>query len=275
MPCTFSVATWRPSCVRARSLRSDRAWLELSRYIATDPCACSVAMSFLRFLGEPILPFRNVFGKRVLKEKSRAHFIALPVAKSRSKVFNYLKNCGVCLGVSHKRSGGWDIVLIKRRRILVFQRSQISANTTRQAIITRDHNRAKRNLIPNLRISVYNKVLAWVRELSARFLVLKTLRRLNLIESHLEISKTESCLIALSAKFAVKKSSLCLSPSTPYIFATRSVYAFSLMSISRCSIKMEIFHFRDLRNYLPKLRIYPRKFDIYLSLRTKRKPSYG
>ncbi|KAF3600895.1 hypothetical protein F2Q69_00035617 [Brassica cretica] len=29
---------------RARSLRSDRAWLELGRYVATEPCACSVAM---------------------------------------------------------------------------------------------------------------------------------------------------------------------------------------------------------------------------------------
>ncbi|KAF3610173.1 hypothetical protein DY000_02047883 [Brassica cretica] len=38
-----SVATSRPNCVRARSLRSDRAWLELGRYVATEPCACSVA----------------------------------------------------------------------------------------------------------------------------------------------------------------------------------------------------------------------------------------
>ncbi|KAF3529959.1 hypothetical protein DY000_02039606 [Brassica cretica] len=57
------VATSRPSCVRARLLRSDRAWLELGRdvsvrarllssdrawlelgrYVATEPCACSVA----------------------------------------------------------------------------------------------------------------------------------------------------------------------------------------------------------------------------------------
>ncbi|WZZ50672.1 hypothetical protein YC2023_050779 [Brassica napus] len=38
-----SVATSRPSCVRARSLRSDRAWLELGRYVATEQCACSAA----------------------------------------------------------------------------------------------------------------------------------------------------------------------------------------------------------------------------------------
>ncbi|WZZ61396.1 hypothetical protein YC2023_061503 [Brassica napus] len=34
-----SVSTLRPSCVRARLLRSDRAWLELGRYVATEPCA--------------------------------------------------------------------------------------------------------------------------------------------------------------------------------------------------------------------------------------------
>ncbi|KAF3547532.1 hypothetical protein DY000_02008238 [Brassica cretica] len=43
-----SVATSRPSLAgarsrRARSLRSDRAWLEIGRYVATEPCACSVA----------------------------------------------------------------------------------------------------------------------------------------------------------------------------------------------------------------------------------------
>ncbi|KAF2586582.1 hypothetical protein F2Q70_00035322 [Brassica cretica] len=38
-----SVATSGPSCVRAWSLRSGRAWLELGNYVATEPCACSVA----------------------------------------------------------------------------------------------------------------------------------------------------------------------------------------------------------------------------------------
>ena len=53
-------------------------------------------------------------------------------------------------------------------------------------------------------MSVYKKVLAWAQELSARFLFLKTLRWLNLIESQLEITKTKSCLIALRAKFVLK-----------------------------------------------------------------------
>uniref|UniRef100_A0A0D3BUQ0 Uncharacterized protein n=1 Tax=Brassica oleracea var. oleracea TaxID=109376 RepID=A0A0D3BUQ0_BRAOL len=55
----------------------------------------------------------------LLLEKSRARFIALPVAKSRSKVFDFLKNCGVCIGVGHRRSGGWSFltsVLDNKRR---------------------------------------------------------------------------------------------------------------------------------------------------------------
>ncbi|KAF3503346.1 hypothetical protein F2Q69_00042647 [Brassica cretica] len=44
-----SVATQRPSRVRARSLRvcvrSDRAWLELGRYIATDLCGARLLRS--------------------------------------------------------------------------------------------------------------------------------------------------------------------------------------------------------------------------------------
>uniref|UniRef100_A0A0D3CBB2 Uncharacterized protein n=1 Tax=Brassica oleracea var. oleracea TaxID=109376 RepID=A0A0D3CBB2_BRAOL len=42
------VATSRPSCVRARSLRSDRARLELGRYVEIDPCACLVATSITK-----------------------------------------------------------------------------------------------------------------------------------------------------------------------------------------------------------------------------------
>ncbi|KAG5373559.1 hypothetical protein IGI04_043123 [Brassica rapa subsp. trilocularis] len=38
-----SVATCGPSLARGRSLRSDRAWLELGRYVATELCACLVA----------------------------------------------------------------------------------------------------------------------------------------------------------------------------------------------------------------------------------------
>ncbi|KAF3592463.1 hypothetical protein DY000_02021178 [Brassica cretica] len=36
--CAFLVATKRPKCVRARSLRSDRALCVLGRYVATEPC---------------------------------------------------------------------------------------------------------------------------------------------------------------------------------------------------------------------------------------------
>ncbi|KAF2546451.1 hypothetical protein F2Q70_00021555 [Brassica cretica] len=40
--------------------------------------------------------FGKIVGRSTAKEKSRARFIALPVAKSRGKVFDFLKNCGVC-----------------------------------------------------------------------------------------------------------------------------------------------------------------------------------
>ncbi|KAG5407194.1 hypothetical protein IGI04_013313, partial [Brassica rapa subsp. trilocularis] len=41
----------------------------------------------------------------------------------------------------------------------------------------------------------------------------------------------------------LKSSPSCSSPRTPYILAPRSVYAFTLLPLSRHSIKMEIFHF--------------------------------
>ncbi|KAF2617732.1 hypothetical protein F2Q68_00039505 [Brassica cretica] len=47
------------------------------------------------------------------------------------------------------------------------------------------------------------------------------LRLQNLVESQLEITKTESCLIALSSKFALQKSPPCFSPRTPHILAPR------------------------------------------------------
>ncbi|KAG5411506.1 hypothetical protein IGI04_007825 [Brassica rapa subsp. trilocularis] len=67
----------------------------------------------------------------------------------------------------------------------------------------------------------------------------------------------------------------CSSPRTPYILAPRSVYAFTLLPVSRHSIKMEIFHFPDLHNYLQNFRIYPRKLDIYPSSWAKREPCCG
>ncbi|KAF2563946.1 hypothetical protein F2Q70_00017552 [Brassica cretica] len=52
--------------------------------------------------GRMVRPWRHA------KEKSRARFIALPVAKSRGKVFDFLQNCGTCVSVGHRRSGGWS-----------------------------------------------------------------------------------------------------------------------------------------------------------------------
>ncbi|KAF3535150.1 hypothetical protein F2Q69_00021838 [Brassica cretica] len=41
--CLGEFGRYRPSRVGAWSLRSNRAWLELGRYVATEPCSCSVA----------------------------------------------------------------------------------------------------------------------------------------------------------------------------------------------------------------------------------------
>ncbi|KAF3502334.1 hypothetical protein F2Q69_00042260 [Brassica cretica] len=54
------------------------------------------------------------------------------------------------------------------------------------------------------------------------------LRQQNLVESQLEITKTESCLIALSDKFALNVPPPCLSPRTPYILAPRKWICYGL-----------------------------------------------
>ena len=66
-------------CVRARSLRSDRAVCVLGRYVATELCNRFVALPFSAvnlgvfqwFLGKQVLPFRNIFEKRVLVKPLR------------------------------------------------------------------------------------------------------------------------------------------------------------------------------------------------------------
>jgi len=50
----------------------------------------------------------------------------------------------------------------------------------------------------------YNKVEALATRAVGEILSSNNLRLQNLVESQLEITKTESCLIALSAKFALK-----------------------------------------------------------------------
>ena len=73
--------------------------------------------------------------------------------------------------------------------------------------------RAKKSLIPDLRMSVYNKVGALAIRAIGEFPSSNNLKLQNLVESLLEITKTESCLIALSAMFALEKFLLlCLSP---------------------------------------------------------------
>ncbi|CAN7139385.1 unnamed protein product [Brassica rapa subsp. narinosa] len=73
--------------VYARSLRSDRAVCVLGRYVATELCNRFVVFPFSAinvgvfqrfFLGEQVLSFRNVFGKRLLSHldnKRRKRYI--------------------------------------------------------------------------------------------------------------------------------------------------------------------------------------------------------
>ncbi|KAF2534023.1 hypothetical protein F2Q70_00029844 [Brassica cretica] len=73
-------------------------------------------------------------------------------------------------------------------------------------------------------MSVYNKVGALATRAFVEFPSSNNLRLRNLVESQLEITKMERCLIALSAKFALEKFLLlCLSPRTPYILPPRLV----------------------------------------------------
>ncbi|KAF3532552.1 hypothetical protein DY000_02041401 [Brassica cretica] len=57
-------------------------------------------------------------------------------------------------------------------------------------------------------MSVYNKVGALATRVVGEFPSSNNIRLHNLVESQLEITKMESCLIALSAKFALEMFSL-------------------------------------------------------------------
>ncbi|KAF2540089.1 hypothetical protein F2Q70_00015050 [Brassica cretica] len=78
-----SVATYGPSRVRSRSLRSDRAVCVLGRYVETDLCNRFVALPFSAInLGVFCGFWENKF------YPSERHY-------------------GVCVSVGHRRSGGW------------------------------------------------------------------------------------------------------------------------------------------------------------------------
>ncbi|KAF3518523.1 hypothetical protein DY000_02060926 [Brassica cretica] len=77
---------------------------ELGRYGTVTRSLRSDRATFFGLFSDVSCFFRRAI------QKSRARFIALPVAKSRSKVFDFLKNCGVCIGVGHRRSGGWSFL---------------------------------------------------------------------------------------------------------------------------------------------------------------------
>ncbi|KAF3510681.1 hypothetical protein F2Q69_00005943 [Brassica cretica] len=84
-------------------------------------------------------------------------------------------------------------------------------------------------------MNVYNKVGALATRAVGEFPNYNNLRLQNLVESQLEITKTESCLIALSAKFAQKKFSLCASRLGLLIYSLQDEYAWIWgVPVDRC-----------------------------------------
>ncbi|KAG5393529.1 hypothetical protein IGI04_023492 [Brassica rapa subsp. trilocularis] len=209
--CACSVATDRAVCVlgryaateqrvRARSLRSDQAVCVLGRYIATKPCNRFVVFPFSvinlgvfqRFLGEQVLSFRNVFGKRVLVKPLR---IEISFVRKRNR------ELVLVLFLWRKVATKFSILLNNTAFALEKTVDLISSLRKSAAIITRDHK------------SFGHKGC------QRRILSLK------------------SC-------------PSCFSPRTPYILAPRSVYAFTFLPLSRHSIKWRYSIFSDFRNYL-------------------------
>ncbi|KAF3493226.1 hypothetical protein DY000_02053089 [Brassica cretica] len=70
----------------------------------------------------------------------------------------------------------------------------------------------------------YNKVEASAMRPVGEIPSSNNLRLQNLVESQLEITKTKSCLNALSAKFALKNSLSGLLPRIPYILPPRYMH---------------------------------------------------
>ena len=80
----------------------------------------------------------------------------------------------------------------------------------------------------------------------------------------------ESCLNALSAKFAVKKSFLFVPLALDSLYAPfKAGLCFPFLSLSRLIILRKYTIFPNRHDYLQKLGIYLRKLDIYLFMRTK------
>ncbi|KAF2553061.1 hypothetical protein F2Q68_00035735 [Brassica cretica] len=110
------------------------------------------------------------------------------------------------------------------------QRSQISAKPyakqSKQEIKTRkirNRKESKKESYSEFAYERYNKVEASAMRAVGEIPSSNNLRLQNLVESQLEITKMESCLNALSAKFALSRILLCLSPRTPYILAPRNL----------------------------------------------------
>uniref|UniRef100_A0A0D3D3N8 Uncharacterized protein n=1 Tax=Brassica oleracea var. oleracea TaxID=109376 RepID=A0A0D3D3N8_BRAOL len=91
--CLSSVATSRPSCVRARSLRSDRAWLELGRYaLAIGAVAAGVFLPALLRTAIFSFVFRDIilikrFAAMIIEtehvENNASEFLSAESSKSK------------------------------------------------------------------------------------------------------------------------------------------------------------------------------------------------
>ncbi|KAF3485236.1 hypothetical protein F2Q69_00052864 [Brassica cretica] len=80
-------------------------------------------------------------------------------------------------------------------------------------------------------MSIYNKEGALATRAVGEFPSSNNLKLQNLVESQLEITKTGSCLIALSAKFALEKFSLCASRLGLLIYSSKVGFRFSLPAL--------------------------------------------
>ncbi|KAF3516019.1 hypothetical protein DY000_02059895 [Brassica cretica] len=112
----LSEALQRPSLVRAQSLRSDRAWLELYRYVATELCNRFAALPFSAInLGVFCGFWENKFYlpksfRKTCFEKSQARFVALPVGE-KSRLGRYVASEGL--------TGRYVVSGSKPRRVLL------------------------------------------------------------------------------------------------------------------------------------------------------------
>ncbi|KAG5388260.1 hypothetical protein IGI04_029801 [Brassica rapa subsp. trilocularis] len=248
--------------VRARSLRSDRAVCVLGLYVATELCNRFVVFPFSainvgvfqRFFWENKFYPSEMFSENVFWEESRACFSALPVAEALA--IGAVSAASLCFIYPNiRQTVGTEIRTVdfrlnkETRKTLISQRSRISSRANDNlektvdlissprksvAIITREYKgfgRRGRQRI-DFGLNLVKGCLRTPFEDQAE--------RSSIDRAGPEIELPGRVRLRIPN---LKSSPSCSSPRTPYILAPRSVYAFTLLPLSRHSIKMEIFHF--------------------------------